>query len=134
MDDLKFALRMIRKSPATSTVAILTLAIALGASTSIFGVMSAMLVRPLPLREADRLIAVRDLQPAFGETGLSWPEFTDFRAQLPGVSGLAGWRGDAVNLTGDREPERISATVVTKGFFEVLGAPPLLGRAFTDED
>src|SRR5471030_1147693 len=91
--DLHFALRVLRKSPATTAVAILTLGIAIGATTSIFSVVSALLLKPLPFPAAERLVSVDDIQPnsgaADGDGDLSWTEFLDLRAHAPDLTGMA---------------------------------------------
>jgi putative ABC transport system permease protein len=135
--DLRFALRVLRKSPATTAVAILTLGIAIGATTSIFSVVSALLLKPLPFPAAERLVAVEDVQPSDGERGegnLSWPEFLDLHAHAPGVTGVAAYTGSTAILTGRGEPLRVVARAVSDGFFDVLAAPPVMGRAFSHEE
>ncbi|HUJ28188.1 MAG TPA: ABC transporter permease, partial [Myxococcales bacterium] len=132
--DLKFSFRMLRKSPSVTAVAILTLAIALGATTAIFSAVSAMLLRPLPFPRAHELVAMQDIEPAQGkdgEHGFSWPEFTDMRAQAPDIAGLAAYRQESFNLTGRGEPSVIDALLVSDGFFHVLEVPPLAGRFFS---
>ena len=133
--DFRFALRMFRKSPSVTAIAVATLAVAIGATTSIFSLVSAMLVRPLPFPEPERLVALQDVEPgAGGQHGFSWPEFEDLRAQAPDLSGLAAYRGGSVNLTGRGDPVRILAGYVSRGFFEVLGAAPMEGRSFAPEE
>jgi putative ABC transport system permease protein len=135
--DLHFALRVLRKSPATTAVAILTLGIAIGATTSIFSVVSALLLKPLPFPAAERLVAVDDVQPNSGATGdgdLSWPEFLDLRAHAPDLTGMAAYAGGASNLSGRGEPLRVTSRFVSEGFFDVLGAPPVMGRVFSHEE
>jgi predicted permease len=135
--DLRFAVRMLRKSPAVTLVAVLTLGIAIGATTSIFSVISALLLRPLPFPAAARLVTVDDVQPNEGSHGdgdLSWPELTDLRAHAPDITGMAAYSSGAVNFSGRGEPARLYATFVSEGFFDVLGAPPILGRSFTHEE
>src|SRR5450432_126398 len=92
--DLRFALRVLRKSPATAAVAILTLGIAIGATTSIFSVVSALLLKPLPFPAPERLVTVEDVQPADNdraEGNLSWPEFQDLKAHAPDLTGMAAY-------------------------------------------
>lgn len=137
MDDLRFALRMLRKSPAATAVAVLTLAVALGATTAIFSALSAMLLRPLPFPRPDQLVALQDIEPTpAGETehGLSWPEFTDLRAQAPDLAGLAAYRQIPLNLTGRGEPEVVDSLQVSEGYFTLLGVQPVAGRLFAAEE
>src|ERR1700744_4476588 len=101
--DLRFAMRVLRKSPATTAVAILTLGIAIGATTSIFSVVSALLLKPLPFPAPERLMSLDDVQPNQSATGggnLSWPEFVDLRAHAPDAAGVAAYTGASVTLTG----------------------------------
>jgi putative ABC transport system permease protein len=134
-DDLKFAVRMLRKSPSVAIVAVLTLALAIGATTSIFTLVSAMLVRPLPFPGAERLVALEDVEPGVGgQHGFSWPEFEDLRAQAPDLTAIAAYTSDSLNLTGRGEPRRVNAGYVSRGFFEVLATPPLAGRSFAPEE
>ncbi|HZR08896.1 MAG TPA: ABC transporter permease [Myxococcales bacterium] len=135
LQDLRFAIRMLRKSPATTALSLLTLAVAIGASTSIFSLVSAMLLRPLPFPAASRLVELQDAEPgAGGEHGFSWPEFEELRAGAPDLAGIAAYRGGWVNLTGRGEPLRVGIARVTRGFFDVLGTPPVAGRSFAPEE
>ncbi|MGZ6141972.1 MAG: ABC transporter permease [Myxococcales bacterium] len=134
MDDLRFALRMLRKTPSVTAVAVLTLAIAIGATTSIFSAVSAMLLRPLPFPDSQHLVALQDLEPQTGPHGVSWPEFTDLRDQAPDLAGLSAYRQETANLTGSGEPRAIEMTMVTRGFFDVLGFRPVAGRFFAPEE
>ncbi len=135
LQDLRFALRMLRKSPSTTAVAVLTLAVAIGGTTGIFSVVSAMLLRPLPFPRASELIALQDVEPGFGGIhGFSWPEVEDVRSQAPDLRGLAAYTELSKNLTGIAEPRRIRVGYVSRGFFEVLGTPPVLGRSFVAEE
>ena len=136
--DLRFALRVLRKSPATTAVAILTLGIAIGATTSIFSVVSALLLKPLPFPAPERLVTVEDVQPGQGDShsegNLSWPEFQDLKAHAPDLAGMAAWSSSGVILTGHGEPRVLVSRNVSEGFFEVLGAPAVMGRTFNHEE
>jgi putative ABC transport system permease protein len=135
--DLSFALRVLRKSPAVSAVAILTLGIAIGATTSIFSVVSALLLRPLPFPAPERLVAVEDVQPGDGsrsEGNLSWPEFLDLKAHAPDLTGMAAYGSGGAILTGHGDPRMLVTRNVSEGFFDVLGAPAVMGRTFNHEE
>ncbi len=133
--DFKFALRMLRKSPSVTAVAVLTLALALGATTSIFSAVSAMLLRPLALPNPDRLIVLLDEEPQVSQQhGPSWPEFEDWRAQAPDLASLAAYRQETFNLSQRGEPLTVDRLLVSRGFFEVLGLQPLAGRFFTPDE
>jgi putative ABC transport system permease protein len=135
--DLRFALRILRKSPAVTAVAVLTLGIAIGATTSIFSVVSALLLKPLPFPAPEQLVALEDVDPnpnSGGGGDLSWPEFTDLRDNAKVLSGTAAYVGAEMALLGRGEPQRVVARYVSKGFFGVLGAPAVAGRTFTSEE
>jgi len=134
--DLRFALRMLRKSPAFTAVAVLTLALGIGANTAIFSVVNAVLVRPLPYPNPGQLVFVPEAKPEAGISGLgmSYPTFTELRDGNRVFSAIAGLGGHALVLTGYGEPSEVSTVVVTSEFFSVLAAEPLLGRVFIPED
>jgi predicted permease len=134
LQDLKFALRMLRKSPSVTAVAVLTLALALGATTTIFSAVSAMLLRPLDYPEPQRLVVLLDVEPQVSDHGPSWPEFEDWVAQAPDLAALAAYRGDSMNLSGRWEPEVLAANTVSQRFFDVLGVQPVAGRFFSPEE
>src|SRR3989441_2804491 len=136
MNDLKFALRQLRKNPGFTAVAVLTLALGIGANTAIFSAVDAVLIRPLPYADAGRLVMIWDQMsrtgsPKFFSTPPEWHEwrrsntvFTDIAATDPGQ----------VTLSGDGDPEELPGRRVTGNFWNVLGAQPLLGRVFTEEE
>src|SRR5262252_7789028 len=134
MDDLRFALRMLRKSPSVTAVAVLTLAIAIGATTSIFSAVSAMLLRPLPFPDPGSLVEVQDVEPQTGNHDVSWPEFIDLRSQAPDLAALSAYRWESANLTGAGEPRVVSNSMVSEGFFGILGVKPVAGRFFAPEE
>lgn len=130
--DVRFALRMLRKSPGFTIVAVLTLALGIGATTAIFSLVSGILLRPLPYAEPDRLVRLLQAYPEKGldPWRLSQASFALFRDQNHVFSSLAAYSTGGVNLTGRDRPERLQAAKVTADFFKVLGTPPLLGRTF----
>ena len=134
MSDLGFALRMLRNTPSVTAIAVLTLAVAIGATTSIFSAVSAMLLKPLPFPDAQRLVALQDLEPQEEPHGFSWPEFTDLRDGFPDLSGFAAYRQETVNMTGAGEPRVVDIAMVSRGFFDVLGWKPLAGRFFSPDE
>ena len=136
IQDVRFGLRMLRKSPGFTAVAVLTLALGIGANTSIFSVVSAVLLRPLPYANPGQLIFVSEAKPEAGISGLgmSYPTFTELRDDNRVFSAIAGLGGHALVLTGHGEPSEVSTVVVTSEFFSVLAAEPLLGRVFVAED
>jgi putative ABC transport system permease protein len=128
--DLSYAARSLRQSPAFTLVAILTLALGIGANAAIFSVINAVLLRPLPYRDADRLVFVWSSSPTNPRAGLAPGRLIDFRERLTTVADLAGISHLSVNLTGGGDPERLFASSVSSGFFDVLGVRPLLGEPF----
>ena len=128
--DLSYALRSLGKSPAFTAVALLTLALGIGANTAIFSVINSVLLRPLPYRDADRVVFVWSSTPAFNRSALTPGRLIDFREQLTAVEGLAGISHLSVNLTGGGDAERLPASSVSSGFFDVLGVAPLIGDTF----
>jgi len=131
--DLRFALRTLRRTPAFTAVAIATLAIGIGANTAVFSILYAVLLRPLPFRDAGRIVTLNRVMRNGGEVGLSWPEFADWRRTISSFESMALYRGGAGDLIGGNEPQRIMVASVSRGFFPLLGVPPLAGRTFDQE-
>lgn len=135
MNDLRFALRQLRKSPGFTAVAVLTLALGIGANTAIFSIIHAVLLQPLPYPEPHRIIALHEGNGA-QEFSVSFPDYLDWRRDNTVFEHLAVSRADSRNLSGipGREPERIGAAYVTANFFQVIGLSAQLGRTFTEEE
>jgi putative ABC transport system permease protein len=137
LQDIRFALRMLAKSPAFTAVAMLTFAIAIGANTAIFSVVNAVLLRPPPYPNADQLIIARERTPALSPSSVSYPNYVDWQAGQRSFTGLALFRSESCNLAGaigSGAPERVQAARVPANFFSVLGVAPRLGRDFTAAD
>jgi len=139
LSDLKFALRLLRKSPAFTVVTLATLALGIGANTAIFSVVNAVLLRPLPFPKPAQLVAVwetnpQSAQPAQSRNEVAVGNFLDWRAQMTAFSGLSSFYYTSLNLTGTSEPERIPSAYVTSDLCQTLGVQPALGRAFTAEE
>jgi predicted permease len=134
--DLRYALRQLRKSPAFTTVAVLTLALGIGANTAIFSVIDAVLLRPLPFHNASRLVVVKTTEPGRrDDIGVSYPAFLDWRSRNHVFESLSAYRTDDFTLTGRSEPAHVTGAVVSANTFSLLGLAPVLGRDFTsDED
>jgi predicted permease len=133
--DVRYALRMLRKSPGFTAIALLTLALGIGANTAIFSVVYGVLLRPLPYQDPSRLIVLRETTPKVGTVGVSYANFQDWRAQSRAFSKLAAVESVAFNLAGvdpagADQPENISGAVVSSDFLSMLGVRPLLGRNF----
>ncbi|HEV2194882.1 MAG TPA: ABC transporter permease [Candidatus Acidoferrum sp.] len=134
--DLRFAIRMLRKSPGFTAVAVLTLALGIGANTAIFSVVNAVLLRPLPYANSGQLVFVSDAKPEAGISGLgmSFPTFMELRDHNRAFNAIAGFGAHALVLTGSGEPSELSTVVVTSDFFSVLAADPMLGQVFISDD
>jgi len=132
MNDFRYAFRQLRKSPGFTLVAVLTLALGIGANTAIFSVVDAVLLRALPYHNATRLIDLFSIDPAGDRDGVSILEFQDLRAQMRSFEDLAGFQSQSVNLTGGERPERVRGGFVSTNFFKVFHLTPLLGRTLLD--
>ena len=133
--DLGLALRRMRRAPGVSLVAILTLAVGIGAATAIFSVVNGVLLRPLPFPEPDRLVRVWQLGGEGGRMNFSAPNFEDLQAQSRSFRSLAQYgRGGIVSVVGGDEPARVAQTSVSRSFFGTLGVRPQLGRTFLPEE
>jgi predicted permease len=136
VQDTRFALRMLRKNPGFAAVAVLTLALGIGANTAIFSVVYAVLLKPLPYAQSDQLFNVFQARPQDGitGTGLSYANFADLREQNRVFSELAGSQKHELTLTGRGEPSVVNTSVVTPELFALFGEQPLAGRLFRSEE
>ena len=132
--DLRYALRQLAKSPGFAAVAILTLALGIGANTAIFSVTNAVLFRVLPYKDPARIVAVNKVSSDFGLGGLTAAAFLDFREQSATFEHLAAYDESEFTLTGGGDPERIVASEVSSALFRLLGVNPSLGRTFTADE
>ena len=132
--DARFALRQIARSPLFAAVSILTVAIGIGATTSIMSAVRGIVLQPLPFEEPAQLQRVYWRHERLGATALSVPDFTDLRVQSTAFNGLAAWYESTANLSGSGEPERLASARVSDNFFDVLGVRPTTGRTFAAGD
>jgi len=132
--DLRFGLRMMIKNPGFTAVAVLTLALGIGANTAIFSVVNAVLLRPLPYPEPDRLVHVYRMQPPVERALVSVPAYLDFAAQQQVFENFAAHTGETFNLTDVNEAERVIGRRVTANFFDLFGISPERGRFFLPMD
>jgi putative ABC transport system permease protein len=132
LQDLRFGLRMLRKSPAFTAIAILTLAVGIGANTAIFSFVSGALLRSLPYRDANRLMILWSSEPERGwkKNIVSAADFADWRAQSKSFEDMAGYIDSAANLSNGHEAMAVNGLEVTSNFFSVLGLTPELGQSF----
>src|SRR5439155_4829002 len=140
MNDLRYALRLLLKRPGFSGVAVLTLALGIGANTAIFSVVNGVLLKPLPYPEPDRLVMLWERSPrrGFDREKVTGPDFLDWREQNRVFESMAFWPGwlgaDDFNLVGADGVEKVKAIYASSSLFGVLRVKPLLGRAFLPED
>jgi predicted permease len=134
LQDLRYALRMLMKSPGFTAVAMVTLALGIGANTAIFSVVNAVLLRPLPYPESNRLVFLGEWSEQVPEMSISMANFNDWRAQNKVFESMVPYQGDNVVLTGRGEPERVRLRRITGGLFPTLRVKPILGREMTFED
>jgi len=135
MNDLKFALRQLLKNPGFTAVAVLTLALGIGATTAIFSVVYAVVLRPLPFPDSERLVAVWTQTPQFDRLPMAAANHRDLKSQATVFEDVGILSRTAnFNLTGDGEPERLAATRISANLFPLLRVIPALGRGFTEEE
>ncbi|MFL5238563.1 MAG: ABC transporter permease, partial [Rhizomicrobium sp.] len=135
MNDLRFAFRQLRKSPGFTVIAVLTLALGIGANSAIFSVVNHVLLRPLPYPQPERIVYLNETTG--GASGaIALPDYLDWKKDSASFEHLALSRLESRNLSGiaGREPERISVAYVTANFFNVIGLAPQLGRTFTEDE
>ncbi|MGH9936388.1 MAG: ABC transporter permease, partial [Blastocatellia bacterium] len=132
--DLRYGARMLLKTPGFTLIAVITLSLGIGANTAIFSVVNGVLLKPLPYRAPEQLIRVFERSRTQPKFPMSGGNFQDYREQNSTLSGLALYTRQDLELSRDDKPERLAALRVTAGFFELLGAQPLLGREFRRED
>ena len=135
--DLRYGARMLRRSPAFSATAILTLTIGIGATSAVLTLANAVLVRPLPYADPDRIVSVMEIDRLRDNSSgnLSWPDFIDYARDNQTLTAMAAYSGGSRTLTAPGAPaQRVAAVMVTGRFFEVLGVNAAAGRALADED
>ena len=132
--DLQFGLRMLLKHRGVSVIAVLTLALGIGANTAIFSVVNAVLLNPLPYRDPDRLVSLWENVPGHGRWRSAPANFLDWKKQNTVFEDVAAFGASSLTLTGDGEPEQLVGTRVSEGYFNVVGVTPILGRAFLAEE
>jgi putative ABC transport system permease protein len=131
--DIRYGSRLLARRPAFASIAVLTLALGIGANTAIFSVVYAVLLRPLPYIEADRLVWLTEKHDQIATRWVSYPNFRDWRERNQSFDSLALIRGWQLTLTGSEEAQSINARMVTADYFRVMRVSPLIGRTFNDE-
>jgi predicted permease len=128
--DLRFGLRMLAKSPGFTVVAILTLALGIGANTALFSVVNGVLLKPLPYPQPEKLVWLAESKPNFATGSISYPNFRDWQKDNQTFSGMAIYRRYNFNLLGLGDSEQLQARFISSDFFAVLGVNPVIGRTF----
>src|SRR5438552_5950555 len=136
MQDIRYALRALRKQPIFTLVAVLTLALGIGANTAIFSILYQVLLRPLPYPDAERLVFVWNSYPGSNlpQASVSIPDYIDRKTQAPALEDATLFTGRTANLNESGNPEQLRALAVTPSFFSTLGRQPFIGRGFTDQE
>src|SRR5690242_764765 len=132
--DIRYGARMLLKNPGVTIIVIIALALGIGANTAIFSVVNAVLLRPLPYEEADRLVFLNEKSPVLDEMSISYPNFTDWRNQNQTFEKMGVYNRASYNLTGSGEAERIVTGQVSADLFSVLRVNALHGRVFTNDE
>jgi putative ABC transport system permease protein len=134
--DLRYGIRLLFKNPGFTLIAVLTLALGIGANTAIFSVVNALMLRPLPYKDADRLVWIWGTNPKNGipQEAASAPDYADWKKLSESFEDMGGFSRTAMILVSEGEPERLMGGAVTDGFFSTLQAQPILGRVFTPEE
>ena len=131
LQDLRYGIRLLVKHPGFTIVAVLTLALGIGANSAIFSVVNAVLLRPLPFREPERLVKLYETLPQGGTGSVSVPNLIDWREQNSVLTEISAYQFADFNLQGSEQPERVLGATVSSNFFDIVGVQPQLGRTFT---
>src|SRR2546425_8493218 len=134
LQDLRYALRMLRKNPGFTAVAVLTLALGIGANTAIFSLINTVLLRPLPVAEPKRIVEIVPFKKGTDFANFSYPNYKDFRDRNDVLDGMAAYRFAPMSLSLKGNNERIWGYLVSGNYFDLLGVRPFKGRFFTQEE
>jgi len=132
--DVRYGLRVLGKNPGFTAIAVLTLALGIGANTALFSVVNGVLLNPLPFPNPDQLLAAYSKTGTFQESSISYPNFLDWQKDNHSFAALSAFRSDDYNMVGAGEPERVHIHMISAEFFPALGLQPLLGRTFRPEE
>src|SRR5881392_3686774 len=136
LQDFRYALRMLAKQPAFAAIAVLTLALGIGANTAIFSIINSVLLRPLPYPNADRIMVLNESSGPGQDYSVALPDYFDWQRDNIVFEYLAATHKESRNLSGipGRDPERVSCASVTRNFFNIIGLPPQIGRTFSEDE
>ncbi len=132
--DVRYGARMLLKNPGVSAIAVITLALGIGANTAIFSVVNAVMLNPLPYKDPDRLVSLWENVPTHGRWRAAPANFLDWKKQNTVFEEMAAFGASSMTLTGDGEPEQLLGTRASAGYFAVVGVEPVVGRAFLPEE
>jgi predicted permease len=134
LSDFRYGLRVLQKAPGFTTIAVLTLALGIGANAAMFSLVNGVLLRGLPFPEPDRLFVLYTTAPQFQRMSSSYPNFLDWSHRARSFTSMAAFRSESFNLTGQGEPERVRLAMVSAAFFPILDVKPVVGRTFSADD
>jgi predicted permease len=134
IEDVRYGLRMLRKNPGFTAIALLTLALGIGANTAVFSIVNGVLLNSLPFSDPDKLVVLFESKPNFKEGSISYPNFLDWQRENHTFGSIAAYRPDSFGLTGTGEAEQVRGEMVSADFFSILGVRPLIGRMFTAQE
>src|ERR1700678_4042823 len=126
--DIKYGIRMLAKSPGFATIAILTLALGIGANTALFSVVNGVLLRPLPYPDSNSLVVLSEKSATYDSSSISYPNFLDWQRTNSTFASMAAYRSDDFTVTGSGETERVRIGMVSSAFFRILGVNMVSGR------
>src|SRR5580693_2574497 len=126
--DMRYGLRVLLKNPGFTAIAVLTLALGIGANTALFSIVNGVLLNPLPFPNPDELYAVYSKTTSFEQSSISYPNLLDWQKQNHSFAALGAFRADDFNMTGAGEPERLHGHMISVEFFPALGLTPIAGR------
>jgi predicted permease len=134
VEDIRYGFRTLRKNPGFTAVALLTLALGIGANTAVFSIVNGVLLNSLPFADPDKLVVLFESKPNFKEGSISYPNFLDWQRDNHAFTSIAAYRPDSFSLTGTGEAEQVRGEMVSANFFSILGVKPVIGRMFTPQE
>ena len=132
--DIRYGVRSLVKRPGFTAIAVITLALGIGASTAIFSVVDGVLLRALPYPNADQIVQLREVNSRGTRIPFTEPNFRDLKARAHSFQGMAQYSGQLTTVTGGSEPVRAQTLAVSADFFNILGVKPMLGHTFTPDE
>jgi predicted permease len=134
LEDVRYGIRMLRKNPGFTAIALLTLALGIGANTAVFSIVNGVLLSPLAFPDPDKLVVLFESKPNFKEGSISYPNFLDWQRENHAFTSIAAYRPDSFTLTGTGQGEQVLGEMVSADFFSTLGVKPVMGRLFTSQE